>query len=117
MNYFHITKKSNLKSILEHGLQAKCSGEDGDLCISLFTTKKDALKQTFLWLSKKLDHAPLVILTINCKGLKLTETFPWELITTDKNPILKDRILSIKDLECPYLKNGIGSIKKSKNKF
>jgi hypothetical protein len=91
---WHITPTVNVNSILKFGLKPNSPEPDGDLAISLFKTKEDALIQTNLWLRKKWNGQALTLLHIDVTGIPLTETFPYELITTSADKIDSIRILS-----------------------
>lgn len=93
---FHVTPKENIDSILKKGILAFSPEEDGDLAISLFKTKDDAIIQTEKWLKKKFNKK-LILLTINIENIVLTETFPFELITTEIFVIPPERIIKIED--------------------
>ena len=90
---WHVTPTVNVDSILKFGLKPNSPEPDGDLAISLFKTKEDALIQTNLWLRKKWNNQSLTLLHIDVSGIPLTETFPYELITTSADNIDSSRIL------------------------
>lgn len=93
---WHVTPQRNLDSILSLGLLAHKPEEDGDLAVSLFKTRKDALEQTSKWLDRKWKGVPLCLLEVDINGLCLTETFPFELITTFQcKPITPEHIVGI----------------------
>lgn len=92
---YHVTPSSNIKSIMKTGLEPRMPEEGGDMAVSLFKTLKDANIQTNLWLGKKCNQVELSLLKIEITGLNLTETFPFELITTCLEPIHPDRIVKV----------------------
>lgn len=93
---YHVTPKQNLISIKEKGIEARLPETDGDLAISLFVTKEDAKIQTEKWLRNKYSK-DLILLSINVDNINLTETFPFELITTDIFIIPPELIILIED--------------------
>lgn len=101
---WHVTPTRNIESIIKYGLIAKMPEEDGDLAISLFKTKDEALRETALWLDKKWNNIPLSILTVDISGRNVTETFDYELITTDSEPLNPERIVEILPLDILELK-------------
>lgn len=108
MNNFawHVTPTRNINSIIKYGLMPNMPEEDGDLAISLFKTQEDALRETALWLDKKWNNIPLSILKIDILGRALAETFDYEWITTDIDPIKPEKIVEILPLDTLALKLG-----------
>lgn len=106
---WNVTPQTNLDSILSLGLLPHKPEEYGDLAISLFKTKENALEQTNKWLFRKWKGVTLCLLEIDIHGLFLTETFTFELITTNSNPITPERIVGITILEinCCNRKNSL----------
>jgi len=103
---WHVTPTKNIKSIIENGLCPNTPWDDGDLAISLFKTKEDAIIESQSWLSQKWNNIPFSLIKINIVGLILTETFHYELITTDSNPIKSERFVIIIHFN-PLLKTNI----------
>lgn len=102
---WHVTPTKNIESILKNGLKPNVPEEDGDLAISLFKTEQDAIRETNNWLSKKFNDAPLSIIKVDISSLILTETSPYEWITTNNDYILQEKFISIKDFTlCNSLK-------------
>jgi len=97
---------SNLPSILNLGLLANTLEPEGDLTVSFFRTEADAQRETRAWLASKWKDQPLTLLTVDVTGLRLTETFPYELITTSSDPVSFTRVLSHR----PFLPDSIESV-------
>ena len=106
MNNFawHVTPTRNIESIIKRGLIPNMPEEEGELAISLFKTKEDALRETSLWLDKKWNNIPLSILKVDISGRNIVETFYYEWITTDLEPINPERILEILPLDTLQIK-------------
>lgn len=96
---WHVTPSKNIPSIIKNGLLPHSPEENGDMAISLFISEDVAILETSKWLHKKWNNSPLSILKIDITGLSLTQTFDFELITTDINPISSSRIISIQEME------------------
>lgn len=111
---WHVTPTDNLESILKNGLCPSCPEENGDLAISFFKTKEDALEQTKLWLFKKWAGKSLSILTVDITNLQLTETFDYELITTSPKVLEPSLILSYEKIDKFILANNLGASVKVK---
>ena len=94
---YHVTPKENLISIKEKGIEARQPEIDGDLAISLFVSKEQARIQTEKWLRKKYQNKELILISINIDDINLTETFPFELITTDVFIIKPELIVLIEN--------------------
>lgn len=94
---YHVTPKDNLNSIKEKGIEARMPEADGDLAISLFVSKEEARIQTEKWLRKKYHNKELILISINIDNINLTETFPFELITTDVFMIKPELIVLIEN--------------------
>lgn len=94
---YHVTPKENLISIKEKGIEARQPEIDGDLAISLFVSKEQARIQTEKWLRKKYQNKELILISINIDDINLTETFPFELITTDVFVIKPELIVLIEN--------------------
>lgn len=94
---YHVTPTKNIKNILKHGLIPNKPEESGDLAVSLFKTLEDAKRETKSWLFHKFNQQPLSLIEVEITGLVLTETFSFELITCNANPIPPSQFKNIYD--------------------
>lgn len=108
---WHVTPTRNIESIIKHGLLPNTPEEDGDLAISLFKTRDDALRETALWLDKKWNNMALSILTVDITGRNVIETFYYEWITTDLDAIAPEKIVEILPLDTLALKEQYKDVK------